>query len=83
MKPAGNHIFLESTDKPVSFLFVPESAARKARNYGMGKVIARGPQAAIVNEGDEVAYDRDLGIEIELGGRKYIIIRPKWVLGVV
>lgn len=83
MKPAGDYIFLESTDKPVSFLFIPDSAARKIRNYGTGVVIGRGPKAEVVDIGNEVAYDRDLGIEIELGGRKYIIIRPKWVLGVV
>lgn len=83
MKPAGDYIFLKSTDKPVSFLFIPDSAARKIRNYGTGVVIGRGPKAEVVDIGNEVAYNKDLGIEIELNDEKYVIVRPKWLLGIV
>ena len=92
IKPLDDRILIkpeEAEDKTASGLYLPESAKEKPQ---MGKVIATGPgtltdegkRAAVnVKKGDTVLYGKYSGTEIELDGKKHLIVKETELLGVV
>ncbi len=82
LRPKANYIFLDPIDRPVSSLLIPPKLSRKMKNFFNGKVIAKGPAVHEVDLGDTVAYDKHMGIEIELEEKKLVIIKPGAILAV-
>jgi co-chaperonin GroES (HSP10) len=82
MRPSSNKIFLSPVDHPITSLIIPPKYERRAKTFLSGIVIARGSKITSVQEGDEVAYAKEMGIEIELEDKKFVIIRPKHILAV-
>lgn len=79
--PTSTNIFVSPIDKPVSTLLIPPKYAYKSKQFYSGKVVATGYDQ--VSVGDEIAYSKDGGIEIELEGQKLIVIKPKHLIAVV
>ncbi|MEX2215427.1 MAG: co-chaperone GroES [Phycisphaeraceae bacterium] len=92
IKPLDDRILIkpeEADDKTAAGLYLPESAKEKPM---MGKVVATGPGAlsdegkrpgVSVKKGDTVLYGKYSGTEIELDGKKHLIVKETELLGVV
>lgn len=83
IKATSSNIFLTPIDKPVSTLLIPPKYAYKSKEYYSGMVTHIGKDVSEVKVGDEVAYSKDGGIDIEFDGQKYIVIRPSMLIAVV
>lgn len=84
MSPKSNHIFLSPIEKRLSsVLIVPPKYEYKSKEFLSGRVESIGRLVNQVEIGDEVAYAKDAGIEVEFEDRKYIVIQPKSILAVV
>lgn len=79
----SSNIFIRPIDKPVSTLLIPPKYAYKSKEYYSGIVTHIGKDVFHVNVGDEVAYPKDGGTEIEFEGEKYIVIKPGMLIAVV
>jgi co-chaperonin GroES (HSP10) len=82
MKPKSDHIFLEPVDRPVTSLIVPARAEYRSKEFLSGRVVAIGPRVHQVEVGEEVAYGKDLGIEILHHDTKFVVIKPRHILAV-
>lgn len=83
MQPKSNYIFLSKIDTQVSGLIIPPKYQYRADKFHKGKVEAIGRKVTEVVVGDEVAYNKDLGIEVELSEKKFIVIRPQHIFAIV
>lgn len=83
MTPTADNIFLQPIDKKVTNLIVPSKYAYRAKEFHSGKVLMKGHKITQVEDGDEIAYSKDMGIEVELEDKKYVVIKPKHILAVV
>jgi co-chaperonin GroES (HSP10) len=83
MKPKSDNIFLEPIDKKVTSLIVPPKARYRSKQFLSAKVIAIGRLVNQVQIGDEVAYAKDTGTEVEFDDKKMVVIKPRHILGVV
>lgn len=86
LKPIDDHLVIElteATEKVVGGIYIPDTAKEKPQ---MGVVIAVGTDeelVKIVKSGDKVLYGKYAGTEIELDGKKYLIISRSDVLAIV
>ncbi len=92
VKPLEDRVVIkpvEAEKKTKSGLFLPEGAAEKPMQ---GKVIALGPGRKTddgknaplsVKKGDTVVYSKYAGSEIEIKGKKHLIMRESDLLGVL
>ena len=92
LRPLDNRVVaepLEAEDKTTGGIFLPDSAKEKPQ---IGKVIATGPgklqedgkrSPMSVEVGHEVIYGKYSGNEVEVEGRKLVILRETDLLGVV
>ena len=92
VKPLEDRVVIkpvEAEKKTKSGLFLPEGAAEKPMQ---GKVVALGPGRKTeegkstplsVKKGDTVVYSKYAGSEIELKGKKHLIMRESDLLGVL
>lgn len=83
MTPTSHNIFIKPLDKSVSGLIIPPKYQYKAKEFLSGKVLAKGKKATMVEEGDEVAYSKDLGVEVEWNDQKIVVIKQKHIFAVV
>ncbi len=92
IKPLEDRVVIkpaEAEKKTKSGIFLPEGAAEKPMQ---GKIIALGPGRSTdegtcvplsVNKGDTVIYSRYAGSEIEIKGKKHLIMKESEILGVI
>lgn len=87
IKPLADRVLIEPTaaeEVTMGGIIIPDSAKEKPLR---GKVLAVGTgtkdEEMILKEGDEVLYGKYAGTEIELDGKKYIIMRQSDVLAVI
>lgn len=83
MSPTADNILLEPIEKKVTNLIILPKYAHKHKEFLSGRVFKVGPKVTQVSPGDEVAYAKDTGIEIELQDHKFVAIKPKHILAVV
>jgi co-chaperonin GroES (HSP10) len=83
MTPTSDKIFIKPLDKSVSGLIIPPKYQYKAKEFLSGRVLAKGKKANQVEVGDEVAYSKDLGVEVELDDQKIVVIKQGHIFAVV
>jgi len=92
LKPLDDRIVIKQSDaedKSAGGILLPDTAKEKPQ---MGKVVATGP-GKILDDGkrgrmsvknkDEVIYAKYSGSDVEIDGKKYVILRESDVLGIV
>jgi len=84
-KPLANRVLIEQEEEvttTASGIYIPETAKEKP---SQGKVIAVGPDASGdgINEGDTVVFEKYVGTEIVLDGKKQLILTSKEILGTI
>lgn len=92
LRPLDNRVVvepIEAQDKTAGGIYLPDTAKEKPQ---IGKVIAAGPgklqddgkrSPMSVEVGDEVIYGKYSGNEVEIEGKKLVILRETDLLGVV
>ena len=92
MKPLDDRIVVEQSEaeeKTAGGIVLPDTAKEKPQR---GKVVAKGPGKLLdsgergdmsVKVGDEVFYGKYAGSDVEIDGRKYVILRESDVLAIV
>lgn len=80
---------LEAEEKTTGGIILPETAKEKPQ---IGKIVFTGPGKLLdngkrnsmsVKKGDEVIYAKYIGNDIEIDGKKYVILRESDILGIV
>jgi len=86
IKPIDDRVLLEtleSEEKKVGNIIIPDTAKEKPQ---IGKIIAVGNDEdlqKIVKVGDKVVYAKYGGTELELEGKKYLIVQRSDILGII
>ena len=87
IKPLADRVLIEPKEaetKTASGIFIPDTAKEKPQQ---GKVIAAGPgkkdEPMEVKVGDEVLYGKYAGTELEVEGKKYLIMRQSDVVAIL
>ncbi|MGQ9650754.1 MAG: co-chaperone GroES [Phycisphaerae bacterium] len=92
IKPLDDRIVVEqceAEDKTAGGIVLPDSAKEKPQR---GKVLATGPGKLLkdggrgkmsVNVGDEVFYGKYAGSDVEINGKKYVILKESDVLAIL
>ena len=92
LKPLGDRIVVqqgEAEGKTDGGIILPDSAKEKPQR---GKVVAVGPGKLLddgnyakpsVKKGDEVFYGKYAGTEVDIGTKKYVIVKENDILAVV
>jgi chaperonin GroES len=92
LKPLDNRVVIEQVEaeeKTKGGIFLPETAKEKPQ---IGVVIAVGPGNLLddgkraemsVSKGDKVIYGKYMGNDVEVDGKKYVILRESDLLGIV
>jgi chaperonin GroES len=92
LKPLDNRVVVEQVEaeeKTKGGIFLPDAAKEKPQ---IGVVIAAGPgklqddgkrSAMSVSKGDKVIYGKYMGNDVEVDGKKYVILRESDLLGIV
>jgi chaperonin GroES len=87
VKPLADRVLIQPADaeeKTAGGIIIPDSAKEKPLK---GEVIAVGQgtkdEEMILKEGDKVLYGKYAGTEIELGDKKYLIMRQSDVLAII
>lgn len=83
IKPFGSRVVIEmdkSTDSKVGNIIINSTAKEPPTK---ATVLSLGPEVGTVNEitsGDRILIPKEAGIEVELEGKKYVIIEEKEIL---
>jgi len=92
LMPLDNRVVLEpldAQDKTTGGIYLPDTAKEKPQ---VGKVVAAGPGKLLedgkrnpmsVKVGDEVIYGKYTGNDVEVEGKKFVILRESDLLGIV
>lgn len=87
IKPLADRVLIEPTpaeETTMSGIIIPDSAKEKPLK---GTVLAVGngtkEEEMVLKEGDTVLYGKYSGTEIELEGKKYLIMRQNDVLAIL
>ena len=86
LKPIDDRVIVEVqdlTEKKVGGIFIPDTAKEKPQ---MGEIIAVGTDEElqkILKAGDKVLYGKYSGTEIDVDGKKYIVLSRSDILAVV
>jgi len=92
LKPLDDRVVLEqleAEEKTTGGIYLPDTAKEKPQigkviAVGPGKILDNGSRAAMsVKKGDEVIYGKYMGNDVEMDGKKYVILRESDILGVV
>ena len=84
LKPLGNRVILEAVpaeEKTKGGIIIPETA-KDEKNPEQGKVVAVGDKMDI-KEGDIVLFSKYSQSEIEVDGKKYLVLSGDNVLAVI
>lgn len=87
IKPLADRVLIEPTaaeETTLGGIIIPDSAKEKPLK---GKVLATGngtkDEDMVLKEGDTVLYGKYAGTEVEIDGKKYLIMRQSDVLAIV
>jgi len=86
IRPIDDRVLLEtmeSEEKKVGNIIIPDTAKEKPQ---IGTIMAVGNDEdlqKLVKEGDKVIYAKYGGTDIELEGKKYLIVQRSDILGIV
>lgn len=92
LKPLDNRVVVEQVEaeeKTKGGIFLPDTAKEKPQ---IGMIIATGPGALLddgkrgamsVKKGDKVIYGKYMGNDVEVAGKKYVILRESDLLGII
>jgi chaperonin GroES len=92
IKPLDDRIVIEqctAEEKTAGGIVLPDSAQEKPQR---GKVVAAGPGKLLdsgergklsVKVGDEVFYGKYAGSDVEIGDKKYVVMRESDVLAII
>jgi chaperonin GroES len=92
LRPLDDRVIVkpsEAEEKTAGGIVLPDTAKEKPLR---GKVIATGPGKQLdngkrgemsVKKNDEVIYGKYAGTEVEMDGKKYVILRESDVLGII
>jgi len=92
LRPLDNRVVLEpldAQDKTTGGIYLPDTAKEKPQ---VAKVVAAGPGKLLddgkrspmsVKSGDEVIYGKYTGNDVEVEGKKLVILRESDLLGIV
>ena len=92
IKPLDDRIVIEQStaeEKTAGGIVLPDSAQEKPQR---GKVVAAGPGKLLdsgergklsVKVGDEVFYGKYAGSDVEIGDKKYVVMRESDVLAII
>jgi len=81
LKPYGTRLLVKRTEvskQTAGGLYLPNQEAEK---HNEGTVVTAGPECSLVNVGDKVIFMPFAGFEIEIAGRKYIVLPEEDVMG--
>jgi chaperonin GroES len=67
----------DSERKSKSGLLIPATAASVNRRGIWGEVVALGPNVRNIESGDHVLHLPDSGVEVEIRGEEYIMLRER------
>lgn len=67
----------ESERRTKGGLLIPATAATVSKRGMWAEVVAVGPTVRSVEEGDEVLLLPDSGIEVEIRGEEYLLVRER------
>ena len=82
-KPTDDRVLIEvqnEEEKTASGLIVPSATGEK-KNIGI--VLAKGDNAGDVAINDKVVFGKFKGEEIELSGKKYLVMRELEIAGII
>ena len=86
IKPLADRVLVLPTaaEEKVGGIIIPDTAKEKPLR---GKIIAAGngtkDEEMVLKEGDEVLYGKYAGTELELDGKKYLIMRQSDVVAIL
>ena len=87
IKPLRDRIVIErdqAEDQTAGGIIIPEAAKEKPVK---GTVVAAGPgtkdEPTMVKVGDKVLYNKHSGSEVEVDGKRYLIMREQEIFAVV
>lgn len=87
IKPLADRVLVkpaEAEEKTVGGIIIPDTAKEKPLK---GEVIAVGngtkDEEMVVKKGDNVLYGKYAGTELELDGKKYLIMRQSDILAII
>ncbi len=92
LRPLDDRVVIEQVeaeDKTAGGIYLPDTAKEKPM---IGKIVAVGPGKLLedgkraqmsVKKKDEVVYGKYIGNDVEIDGKKYVILREGDLLGVV
>jgi len=92
LKPLDNRVIVEQLDaeeKTSGGIYLPDTAKEKPQiakviAVGPGKLLDSGERVAMnVKKNDEVIYGKYAGNDVEVDGKKYVILRETDLLGIV
>ncbi|MCF7974480.1 MAG: co-chaperone GroES [Phycisphaerae bacterium] len=92
LKPLDNRVVVEQVEaeeKTKGGIFLPDAAKEKPQigvviAAGPGKLLDDGKRGAMsVAKGDKVIYGKYMGNDVEVDGKKYVILRESDLLGIV
>ena len=92
LKPLDNRVVVEQVEaeeKTRGGIFLPDAAKEKPQigvviAAGPGKLLDDGKRGAMsVAKGDKVIYGKYMGNDVEVDGKKYVILRESDLLGIV
>ena len=92
IKPLDDRIVVEqdkAEDKTVGGIVLPDTAKEKPHRgkvlaAGPGKLLKNGGRGAMsVKVGDEVYYGKYAGSDVEVDGKKYVILKESDVLAIL
>lgn len=92
LKPLDNRVVVEQVEaeeKTKGGIFLPDTAKEKPQigvviAAGPGKLLDDGKRGAMsVAKGDKVIYGKYMGNDVEIDGKKYVILRESDLLGIV
>ena len=92
LKPLDNRVIVEQVEaeeKTKGGIFLPDTAKEKPQigmiiAAGPGKLLDDGKRGAMsVAKGDKVIYGKYMGNDVEIDGKKYVILRESDLLGIV
>lgn len=86
LRPRGNRVILEAVsaeEKTKGGIILPDTA-KDERNPEQGKVVAVGDEKALgVKRGDIVLFSKYSQSEVEVDGKKYLVLSGDNVLAVI
>ena len=83
LQPLGDYVVAvgeEAETKTASGIYLPEKAAEKPKT---AKVVAVGPNAKQVKNGDRIVYKSFSTTEVKVEGEEYILVKEEDILATV